>query len=148
MKSKAIGLLAAAYAVRFRTSAVAQEHMERGPSVGMQRYQTKPGSSTLTCKWIRAHSEPMQRRGQEAGPDSRLQDLPVRLQRDQNDYDVLFCTLYSSYANALDYNKGDDDKFEAISAKHWATGDNDKQREMAAPRLRRCVRYIGTSYRS
>ncbi|HEU0223907.1 MAG TPA: hypothetical protein VFR29_00565, partial [Steroidobacteraceae bacterium] len=69
----------------------------------------------------------------------------VKPPRDENDYDVLFCTLYSSYGKAMDYNKGDDDKFDKISAAHWATADEDKQREQAAPRLD-MRRYLGTSY--
>ena len=58
---------------------------------------------------------------------------------------MLFCTLHSSYGKALDYNKGDDDKFEAISAKHWATPDDEKQRQLTSPRLE-MRKFLGTNY--
>ncbi len=43
----------------------------------------------------------------------------VKAPQDANDYDVLFCTLYPNFARALDFNQGDDDKFEAIAAAHY-----------------------------
>jgi hypothetical protein len=143
MRSKVIGLLAAV-TLFASASAIAQEQWSEGPVWECSAYQTKPGMFDTYIKWIRAHSEPI---NVEAKKQGLILDYKTFLhtERDQNDYDVLFCTLYSSFSKALDYNKGDDDKFEAISAKHWATGDNDKQREMAAPRLDMRT-YMGTSY--
>jgi hypothetical protein len=57
----------------------------------------------------------------------------------------LFCTLFSSYGKALDCNQGDQDKADAISAAHWATADNEKQSQMASPRLE-MRKYLGTTY--
>jgi len=143
MRAKRIGLLAAVLAcVSF--SASAQEHWNEGPVWECSAYRTNPGMFDTYMTWIRAHSEPI---NVEAKKQGLIVDFKtfVHPPRDQNDYDVLFCTLYSNFGKALDYNKGDDDKFEAISAAHWATGDNEKQREMAAPRLDMRT-YMGTTY--
>jgi hypothetical protein len=58
---------------------------------------------------------------------------------------VLFCTLYSNFAQALDYNKATEDKADAIAAAHFATADEDKQAEMIKPRLDMRT-YLGTTY--
>jgi hypothetical protein len=143
MKMKRIGLVAAVLAF-VSVSAVAQEHWTEGPVWECSAYRTNPGMFDTYMKWIRAHSEPINIEAKKQGLIVDFKTF-VHAPRDQNDYDVMFCTLYSNYGKALDYNKGDDDKFEAISAAHWATGDNDKQREMAAPRLEMRT-YMGTSY--
>jgi len=143
MKSKIIGLLAAGL-LWTSGAAVAQEHWTEGPVWECSAYRTNPGMFDTYLKWIRAHSEPI---NAEAKKQGLIVDFKTFLKppRDQNDYDVLFCTLYPSFGKALDYNKGDDDKFEAISAAHWATADDDKQREMTSPRLEMRT-YMGTSY--
>lgn len=143
MKTRIIGLVAAGMA--FATlSAVAQEHWTEGPVWECSAYRTKPDMFDTYIKWIRAHSEPI---NVEAKKQGLIVDFKTFLHttEDENDYDVLFCTLYSSFGKALDYNKGDDEKFDAISAAHWATADEDKQRESAAPRLEMRT-YMGTSY--
>jgi hypothetical protein len=143
MKIIATGLLAAGLALSSAV-AVAQEHWTEGPVWECSAYRTNPGMFDTYIKWIRAHSEPV---NEEAKKQGLILDYKtfVKPPRDENDYDVLFCTLYSSFGKALDYNKGDDDKYEAISAAHWATADQDKQREQSAPRLE-MRRYLGTSY--
>ena len=143
MKSKIIGL-AAASLLWTSGAAVAQEHWTEGPVWECSAYQTNPGQFDNYLNWIRAHSEPI---NAEAKKQGLIMDFKtfVKPPRDQNDYDVLFCTLHSSFGKALDYNKGDDDKFEAISAAHWATADNDKQAQMSAPRLE-MRKYLGTDY--
>jgi len=143
MKSRAIGLLAAGLLLS-SGSAVAQEHWTEGSVWECSAYRTNPGMFDTYMKWIRAHSEPI---NTEAKKQGLIVDFKTFLKppRDANDYDVLFCTLYPSFAKALDYNQGDDDKFEAISAAHWATADEDKQTEMASPRLEMRT-YMGTSY--
>ena len=143
MKSRIFGLLAAC-ALLTPALSQAQEHWVEGPVWECSAYQTKPGMFDTYIKWIRAHSEPI---NAEAKKQGLILDYKTFLHtpRDQNDYDVLFCTLYPSYAKALDYNKGDDDKFQAISAAHWATPDNDKQTQMASPRLEMRT-FMGTSY--
>jgi hypothetical protein len=143
MKSKAIGLLAAGFAF-VSVSAAAQEHWTEGPVWECSAYRTEPGQFDTYLEWIRAHAEVI---NQEAKKQGLIVDYKTMIHTpaEENDYDVLFCTLYTSFGQALDYNKGDDDKFDAISAAHWATADEDKQTELNAPRLKMRT-YMGTSY--
>ncbi|MEX1994126.1 MAG: hypothetical protein WD929_05645 [Steroidobacteraceae bacterium] len=143
MKSKAIGLLAAG-CFFVSATALAQEHWTDGPVWECSAYQVNPGMFDTYLEWIRAHSEPI---NEEAKKQGLIVDYKAftKTRDNESDYDLLFCTLYSSFGKALDFNKGDDDKFDAISAVHWATGDNAKQRELAAPRLE-MRKYLGTSY--
>ena len=143
MKTTVFGLLAVGLLLA-SGSAVAQEHWTEGPVWECSAYRTNPGMFDTYMKWIRAHSEPINAEAKKQGLIVDFKTF-VKPPRDQNDYDVLFCTLYSSFSKALDYNKGDDDKFEAISAAHWATADDDKQREMSSPRLEMRT-FMGTSY--
>jgi hypothetical protein len=143
MKSRIFGLLAAGMLLA-SGSAVAQEHWTEGPVWECSSYRTAPGMFDTYIKWIRAHSEPINAEAKKQGLILDYKTF-VKPPSDPNDYDVLFCTLYSSFGKALDYNKGDDDKFEAISAAHWATPDDDKQREMSSPRLE-MRKYLGSSY--
>jgi hypothetical protein len=143
MKMKLIGLAAAALACT-SVPVVAQEHWTEGPVWECGAYRTNPGQFDTYLEWIRAHSEPV---NAEAKKQGLILDYKTFVQapRDENDYDVMFCTLHSSYAKALDFNQGDDDKFEAISAAHWGTPDNKQQLAKTAPRLE-MRRYLGTEY--
>ena len=143
MKSKIIGLLAASL-LWTSGAAVAQEHWTEGPVWECSAYRTNPGQFDTYIKWIRAHSEPINAEAKKQGLILDFKTF-VKPPQDANDYDVMFCTLHSSYGKALDYNKGDDDKFEAISAAHWATADDDKQAQMSAPRLE-MRKFLGTDY--
>ncbi len=143
MKSTVIGLLAAGFAF-VSVSAVAQEHWTEGPVWECGAYRTNPGQFDTYMKWIRAHAEVTNAEAKKQGLILDYKTF-VKAPRDENDYDVLFCTLHSSYGKALDYNKGDDDKFDAISAAHWATPDEDKQTQLSSPRLE-MRRFMGTSY--
>jgi len=62
---------------------------------------------------------------------------------DPTDWDVAVATLHSGFAK-FDYNKGDEDKWKAISAKQYKTEDEKKQREMIEKRLK-MRDYLGTS---
>jgi hypothetical protein len=62
-----------------------------------------------------------------------------------DDWDVLICTLYSSYGKAMDYNAADEAKSKAIAAKHYKTPDEDKQRDLAAKRFE-MREFQGTNY--
>ena len=143
MKLQAIGLLAAGFAFA-SFSAVAQEHWTEGPVWECSAYQTNPGMFDTYMNWIRAHAEVT---NAEAKKQGLILDYKafIHTRDNENDYDVLFCTLYSSFGKALDYNKGDDEKFDAISAAHWATADEDKQTQLTSPRLE-MRKYLGTSY--
>ena len=143
MKSKIIGLLAASL-LWTSGAAVAQEHWTEGPVWECSAYRTNPGQFDTYIKWIRAHSEPINAEAKKQGLILDFKTF-VKPPQDANDYDVMFCTLHSSFGKALDYNKGDDDKFEAISAAHWATADDDKQAQMSAPRLE-MRKFLGTDY--
>ena len=143
MKSKTIGLLAAGF-LFVSGSAVAQEHWTEGPVWECGAYRTNPGMFDTYIKWIRAHSEPINAEAKKQGLILDYKTF-VKPPSDANDHDVLFCTLHSSFAKALDYNQGDEHKSDAISAAHWATADDDKQRELASPRLE-MRKFLGTSY--
>jgi hypothetical protein len=143
MKSTKAGLLAAAMAL-VSVSAAAQEHWTEGPVWECSSYRTVPGQFDTYLKWIRKHSEPINAEAKKQGLILDFKTF-VKPPRDANDYDVMFCTLYPNFAKALDYNKGDDDKFDAISAAHWATPDDTKQTELSSPRLE-MRKYIGTDY--
>jgi hypothetical protein len=133
MKSRIFGLLAAGILLTPALSQ-AQEHWNEGPVWQCGSYQTAPGMFDTYLNWIRKHSEPINAEAKRQGLILDFKTF-VKDRSDPNDYDVLFCTLHSSYGKALDYNKGDDDKGKAIAAAHWATPNEDKQTEMASSRL-------------
>jgi hypothetical protein len=143
MKTKRIGLAAVLLACA-SAPAVAQEHWTEGPVWECSAYRTNPGMFDTYLKWIRAHSEPINAEAKKQGLILDFKTF-VKAPKDANDYDVLFCTLYPNYAKALDFNQGDDDKFEAISEAHWATADDEKQRELTSPRLD-MRKYLGTTH--
>jgi hypothetical protein len=143
MSMKRIGLVAAALACT-SVSALAQEHWTEGPVWECSAYRTNPGQFDTYLKWLRSHSLVTTA---EAKKQGLIQDHKVFVKppQDANDYDVLICSLYPSFAKALDFNQADEDKFDAIQSKHWATADEDKQRAQSAPRLE-MRKYLGTTY--
>lgn len=143
MKSTKAGLLAAAMAL-VSVSAAAQEHWNEGPVWACEAYRTSPGQYDAYLEYIRAQVEPLNIEAKKQGLILDYKTF-VKAPHDPNDYDVLFCTLYSNFAKALDYNQGDDDKSKAISAAHFATADEDKQAEMIKPRLDMRT-HLGTTY--
>jgi hypothetical protein len=144
MKSSIFGLLAAGFLLTPVLSQAQEEHWNEGPVWACGSYRTAPGMFDTYMKWIRSHAEVTNAEAKKQGLILDYRTF-VKDPVDPNDYDVLFCTLYSSYGKALDYNKVDDDKLEAIAAKHWATSDEDKQTEMASSRLE-MRKYLGTTY--
>jgi hypothetical protein len=143
MKTKSCGLLAAAMLLA-TGAAVAQEHWTEGPVWACEAYRTSPGQFDAYLEYIRAQVEPQNIEAKKQGLILDYKTF-VHTRDSENDYDVLFCTLFSNYGKALDYNKVDDDKTKAISAAHFATPDEDKQAEMIKPRLEMRT-YMGTSY--
>lgn len=143
MKNKSCGLLAAAMLLA-AGNAVAQEHWVEGPVWQCSAYQTNPGMFDTYLKWIRAHAEVTNAEAKKQGLILDYKTF-VKTRDSADDYDVLFCTLFSSYGKALDFNQGDDDKFDAISAAHWATPDEDLQTEKSKPRLE-MRKFMGTTY--
>jgi hypothetical protein len=143
MKTKFCGLLAAALLLA-SANAVAQEHWTEGPVWACEAYRTSPGQFDDYLEYIRAQVEPQNIEAKKQGLILDYKTF-IHNRESENDYDVLFCTLFSSFGKALDYNKTDDDKAKAIAAAHFATADEDKQAEMIKPRLEMRT-YMGTSY--
>ena len=140
---KRIGL-AAAVLVCASVPAVAQEHWTEGPVWACEAYRTSPGEFDAYMNYIRKDVEPQ---NIEAKKQGLILDYKafVKAPNDDKDYDVLFCTLFSNFGKALDYSKEDEDKLDAIAAAHFATADEDKQREMIKHRLAMRT-YLGTTY--
>ena len=143
MNTKFCGLLAAALLFA-SANAVAQEHWTEGPVWACEAYRTSPGQYDAYLEYIRAQVEPLNIEAKKQGLILDYKTF-IHTRDNENDYDVLFCTLFSSFGKALDYNKTDDDKSKAIAAAHFATADEDKQAEMIKPRLEMRT-YMGTSY--
>ena len=143
MKTKRIGLAAAVLACA-SVPAVAQEHWTEGPVWQCEAYRTSPGQFDAYMEYIRGTVEPQNIEAKKQGLILDYKTF-VKSPQDANDYDVLFCTLYSNFGKALDYNQADDEKSDAIAAAHFATPDEDKQSEMIKPRLDMRT-YLGTTY--
>ncbi len=143
MKTRIIGLVAAGMAFA-SLSAVAQEHWTEGAVWECSAYRTSPGQFDNYLNYIRKNVEPQNEAAKKQGLVLDYRTF-VHTPRDQNDHDILFCTLYPSFGKALDYSKDDEAKADAIASKHYATADEEKQREMAAPRLEMRT-FMGTSY--
>ncbi len=142
MMKLTIGLLAAGSLCA--SMAVAQEHWTEGPVWECSAYRTNPGQFDNYMKWLRSHS--LVTTG-EAKKQGLISDYKVFVKppADPDDYDVLICNLYPSFASALDFNQGDEDKFDAITAAHWGTSKQDEQLNKSAPRLE-MRKFLGTSY--
>jgi hypothetical protein len=143
MKMKRIGLAAAVLACS-SVSAVAQEHWTEGPVWQCDAYRTAPGQFDTYLEYIRGTVEPQNIEAKKQGLILDYKTF-VKPPNDANDYDVLFCTLYSNFGKALDFNQADDEKSDAIAAAHFATPDEDKQSEIIKPRLDMRT-YLGTTY--
>lgn len=143
MKTKRIGLVAAVLACA-SVPAVAQEHWTEGPVWQCDAYRTSPGQFDAYLEYIRGTVEPQNIEAKKQGLILDYKTF-VKPPQDANDYDVLFCTLYSNFGKALDFNQADDEKSDAIAAAHFATPDEDKQTEMIKPRLDMRT-YLGTTY--
>ena len=143
MKMKRIGLAAAVLALA-SVPAVAQEHWTEGPVWQCEAYRTAPGQYDAYLNYIRANVEPQNIEAKKQGLILDYKTF-VKAPQDENDYDVLFCTLYPNFGKALDYNQADEDKSDAIAAAHFATADEDAQAEKIKPRLD-MRKYLGTTY--
>jgi hypothetical protein len=143
MKKFVIGLTAAGLACASAMTA-AQEHWTEGPVWACEAYRTSPGQFNAYLRYIRAEVEPQNIEAKKQGLilDSKTF---IKDPHDPNDYDVLFCTLFPNFGKALDYNKADDEKAEAIAAAHFKTADEDKQAELIKHRLAMRT-FLGTTY--
>ena len=143
MKTKRIGLAAALLACA-SVPAVAQEHWTEGPVWECSAYRTNPGQFDNYLNYIRANTEKMDAEAKKQGLILDFKTF-VKVPKDANDYDVEFCTLYPSFAKALDFNQGDNDKFDSIAAAHYGTSDDDAQAGKSAPRLEMRT-FLGTVF--
>lgn len=115
-------------------TAFAQENWTEGPVWGCGTYRTEPGQYQAYVKYLRATALPI---AVEQKKQGLILDFKVFVQapHDANDWDVMVCSLHANYAQALDYNKADDDKLKAIRAKQFKTADEQKQQELTKGRL-------------
>jgi len=115
-------------------TSVAQEHWTEGPVWNITFYRTTPGHFDDYIKYLRTHYIGTTAESKKQGLilDSKIY---VKQPRDAHDWDVAIATLFPTYGKALDFNAGDDEKAKAIQAQHWKTPDQQKQRELTAPRL-------------
>ncbi|HEU5468496.1 MAG TPA: hypothetical protein VFU77_04260 [Steroidobacteraceae bacterium] len=142
MKMKRIGLAAAVLACA-SAPAVAQEHWTEGPVWECEAYRTASGQFDAYMEYIRTNVEPQNIEAKKQGLILDYKTF-VKAPNDADDYDVLFCTLYSNFGK-LDFNQADDEKADAIAAAHFATADEDAQAEKIKPRLD-MRKYLGTTY--
>jgi len=133
MKTKRLGLVAAMLAC-VSAPAVAQEHWSEGPVWECAAYRSNPGMFDTYMEYVRSHATAI---NAEAKAQGLILDFKtfVKTPANPGDWDFMTCTAFESFARALDYNQADEEKFDAIAAKHWATADQAKQRELSSTRL-------------
>lgn len=143
MKMMQIGLAAAVLAC-VSVPAVAQEHWTEGPVWECSAYRSNPGMFDTYMKYVRTHATAINAEAKKQGLILDFKTF-VKTPTDPNDWDFMSCTAYESFGKALDFNQGDEEKFDAIAAKHWATADEDKQQQLSSPRLE-MRKFIGTTH--
>jgi len=113
--------------------AAAQEHWTEGPVWEVSFYRTAPGHFDDYLKYLRKNVLPQNAEAKRQGLvlDQKVFVKPATA---PGDWDIAFATLYKNMA-ALYYNAENDKKAKAIAEKHYKTGDEEKQRDMAKPRF-------------
>ena len=141
---KRVVILAAVCCLLTPGLAVAQEHLTQGPMWECSGYRTKDGQYENYMKYLRTHFLPMTEAGKEAG---LILDTKVFMQApsDPHDWNILICTLYENAAKAMDYDPGDEKKWDELAAAHYETSDDEEQRAATAPRFEMRT-YTGTNY--
>jgi hypothetical protein len=142
MKMKRIGLLAAMLAC-VSVPAVAQEHWSEGPVWECSAYRSNPGMFDTYMEYVRKHATAINGEAKKQGLIVDYKTF-VKAPANPTDWDFMSCTAYESFSRALDFNQGDEEKFDAIAAKHWATADESKQRELSSTRLEMRT-FLGTT---
>ena len=128
----------------FAGVATAQEHWTEGPVWGCAMYRTQPGQYDNYMKYLRETMVPQsaERKKQGTVLDTKMF---VRSPPSKDAWDVMLCSLYASYAKALDFDAEADKKDDSIREAQFKTADRAKQDAATAPRL--VMReYLGTSY--
>ena len=140
-----VGLIAFfCYVLLLAPTVFAQEHWTEGPVWEVSFYRTKQGHFDDYMKYLRTHYLPQTAESKKQG---LILDTKVFVKdpTSPNDWDVCIATLHSSYGKALDYSKEDEDKSDAIAAKHFKTEDEKKQDEQTTPRFE-MRDFIGSQY--
>jgi hypothetical protein len=132
MKVRSV-LISVILSLSFAGAASAQEHWTEGPVWQVSFYRTTPGHFDDYLKYLRKNFLPQNQESKKQGLILD-QKIFVKDPTGPEDWDIAFATLYKNMA-ALDYNAENDRKGKAISEKHYKTADEEKQREMAKPRL-------------
>lgn len=114
--------------------AVAQEHWSEGPVWECSAYRSNPGMFDTYMEYVRSHATAINAEAKKQGLILDFKTF-VKAPANPSDWDFMTCTAFESFARALDYNQADEEKFDAIAAQHWATADQDKQRELSSTRL-------------
>ena len=122
-------------------AAVAQEHWTEGPVWEISFYRTTPGHFDDYLKYLRRNVLPPTEEGKKQGIILD-QKVYVKAPTGPEDWDIAFATLHKNMA-ALDYSAELDKRSKAVAEKHYKTADEEKQREMAKPRLEWRT-YLGT----
>ena len=122
----------------------AQDNYTEGNVRVVSFYRTKQGQFDEYMKYLRANFLPQQEEAKKQGLIVGYQVM-LKTPTTADDWDVAIAILYKSFGAALDFNQSDADKMKAIAAKHYKTGDEQKQWEMAAKRFD-MRDYKGTSY--
>jgi hypothetical protein len=143
MKIKRIGLAAAVLAC-LSVPAVAQEHWTEGPVWECAAYRSNPGMFDAYMEYVRKHATVVNAEAKKQGLILDYKTF-VKAPADPNDWDFMSCTAWESFGRALDFNQADEEKFDAISAQHWATADEDKQQQLSNPRLE-MRKFLGVTY--
>jgi hypothetical protein len=112
----------------------AQEHYTEGPVWACSAYRTKQGHFDDYMNYLQANYLVTTAAAKKQGLilDSKVF---VKTASDPQDWDVAICALFPSYGKALDFDADADAKNKAISAEHFKTADQAKQREMTAKRF-------------
>jgi hypothetical protein len=118
----------------FNSVTWAQEHYTEGPVWACSSYRTKQGHFDDYMKYLQANYLVTSAEQKKQGLilDSKVF---VKTATDPQDWDVSICTLFPNYGKALDFDADADAKNKAISATHFKTQDQDKQREQTAVRF-------------
>ncbi len=145
MRTKSLALLVTTGGLLLGAkSALAQENWTEGPVWGCSTYRTEPARFQAYIKYLRTNAVPIAAEQKKQG---LILDWKVFVQapHDAQDWDVMVCSLHANYAQALDYNKADDEKIKAIRAKQYKTADEAKQQELLKGRLE-MRKFLGTNY--
>jgi hypothetical protein len=135
-------LFAIVLSLLFGGVAAAQEHWTEGPVWEIAFYRTTPGHFDDYLKYLRKNVLPQDQEAKKQGV-ALERKVFVKSPTGPGDWDIAFATLYKNMA-ALDYNAEIDKKGKAIAEKHYKTADEEKQRDMAKPRLEWRT-YLGTT---